>query len=83
MGSKNLKAIVARGDRKITVANEKMFDGVKERIRLKIANNGIEKALNAYGTGVLVNIINESYVHPTHNFLQQIKFPARRLQKPC
>ncbi|MDD1704461.1 MAG: aldehyde ferredoxin oxidoreductase family protein [Methanoregula sp.] len=75
MGSKNLKAIVARGDRKITVANEKMFDGVKERIRLKIANNGIEKALNAYGTGVLVNIINESYVHPTHNF-QSAHFPA-------
>lgn len=75
MGSKNLKAIVARGDRKIGVANERKLAEVKERIKKKIAENGIEKALNAYGTGVLVNIINESHVHPTQNF-QSAHFPA-------
>ena len=74
MGSKNLKAIAARGDRKIGVADEKKLAEVKEQIKKKIAENGIEKALNAFGTSVLVNIINENYVHPTRNF-QTAHFP--------
>jgi aldehyde:ferredoxin oxidoreductase len=74
MGSKNLKAIAARGDRRITVADEKKLTEIKEQIKQKIADNGIEKALHAYGTSVLVNIINENYVHPTRNF-QTAHFP--------
>ena len=68
MGSKNLKAIAARGDTKIGAADEKKFIDVKEQIRKKIAENAISKALHSYGTGVLVNIINENYIHPTRNF---------------
>ena len=41
---------------------------VKDRVRKKIEDNGIEKALHNYGTAVLVNIINENYVLPTRNF---------------
>lgn len=74
MGSKNLKAIAARGDRKIGVADEKKLAEVKEQIKKKIADNGIGKALHTYGTSVLVNIVNESYVHPTRNF-QSAHFP--------
>lgn len=68
MGSKNLKAIAARGDMKITFADEEKLNEVKERIRKKIEENGIEKALHDYGTAVLINIINENYVMPTRNF---------------
>jgi aldehyde:ferredoxin oxidoreductase len=75
MGSKNLKAIAARGDLPIKAADETQLDVVKERVRKKIEENGIEQALTKYGTAVLVNIINENYVLPTRNF-QSAHFPA-------
>jgi aldehyde:ferredoxin oxidoreductase len=75
MGSKNIKAIAARGNAKIGAADEKKLAEVKEQIRKKIGENAISKALHSYGTGVLVNIINENYIHPTHNF-QTAHFPT-------
>jgi aldehyde:ferredoxin oxidoreductase len=74
MGSKNLKAIAARGDLPIKAADEEKLNVVKDRVRKKIEENGIEKALHNYGTAVLVNIINENYVLPTRNF-QTAHFP--------
>ncbi len=74
MGSKNLKAIAARGDMPIKAADEAQFAVVKERVKNKIEANGIEKALHDYGTAVLVNIINENYVLPVRNF-QTAHFP--------
>ena len=68
MGSKNLKAIAARGDLPIKAADEERLNVVKDRVRKKIEDNGIEKALHNYGTAVLINIINENYVLPTRNF---------------
>ena len=68
MGSKNLKAIAARGDLPIKVADEAKLTAAKERVKKKIEENGIEQALGKYGTAVLVNIINENYVLPTRNF---------------
>ncbi len=68
MGAKNLKAIAARGDLPITPADEVQLNIVKERVRKKITDNGIEQALTKFGTAVLVNIINENYVLPTRNF---------------
>lgn len=68
MGSKLLKAIAARGDLPIKPADEEAFNRAKERIKKKIEENGIEKALHSYGTAVLINIINENYVMPTRNF---------------
>ncbi len=75
MGSKNLKAIAARGDLPITAADKAQLELVKERVRKKITENGVEQALQKYGTAVLVNIINENYVLPTRNF-QSAHFPA-------
>ncbi|MEI8331206.1 MAG: aldehyde ferredoxin oxidoreductase family protein [Methanomicrobiales archaeon] len=75
MGSKNLKAIAARGNQKIGVADEKKVAEIKVQIKKKIADNGIAKGLHTYGTSVLVNIVNESYVHPTRNF-QSAHFPT-------
>jgi aldehyde:ferredoxin oxidoreductase len=68
MGSKNLKAIAARGELPVKVADEAKLAEVKERVKKKIEANGIEKALHDYGTAVLVNIINENFVLPTRNF---------------
>ena len=74
LGFKNLKAIAARGDRPIDAADEERLNVVKDRVRGKIQENGIEQALHNYGTAVLVNIINENYVLPTRNF-QTARFP--------
>jgi aldehyde:ferredoxin oxidoreductase len=74
MGSKNLKAIAARGDLPIKAVDEERLNVVKDRVRKKIEDNGIEKALHNYGTAVLINIINENYVLPTRNF-QSAHFP--------
>ena len=68
MGSKNLKAIAARGDQPIKPADEAQLNAIKERVKKKIEDNGIAQALGKYGTAVLVNIINENYVLPTRNF---------------
>jgi len=69
MGSKNLKAIVVKGNRKVDVANP---DKLKEAFSVcmkKIKENGVTgQGLPTYGTAVLVNIINESGVYPTNNF---------------
>ncbi|HKM42143.1 MAG TPA: aldehyde ferredoxin oxidoreductase family protein [Methanocorpusculum sp.] len=74
MGSKNLKAIAARGDLPIKPADEEQLAVVKDRVRKKIKENGIMKGLHDYGTAVLVNILNENYLLPTRNF-QTAHFP--------
>ncbi|OPX64824.1 aldehyde ferredoxin oxidoreductase family protein [Methanoregula sp. PtaB.Bin085] len=75
MGSKNLKAIAARGDQMIKPADEAKLKAVNERVKKKLEENGIEQALQKYGTAVLINIINENYVMPTRNF-QSARFAA-------
>lgn len=69
MGSKNLKAIVVKGSNKVPVHDA---DGLKEAFKgylKKIKENGVTgQGLPTYGTGVLVNIINEHGVMPADNF---------------
>ncbi len=69
MGSKGLKAIVVRGTGKLSPANAEESKKVLKNIQQKIkANDVTGKGLPAYGTSVLVNLINESGVYPTKNF---------------
>lgn len=69
MGSKNLKAIVVRGTGKVPVANEDSLKEIVKECQKKIRENGVTgQGLPAYGTAVLVNIINENGVFPTNNF---------------
>jgi len=69
MGSKNLKAIVARGTGKVQPADAKQTKQVLTAIRKKIKENEVTgKGLPSYGTSILVNIINESGIYPTNNF---------------
>lgn len=69
MGSKNLKAIVAKGATKVDIYDK---DGLKASLQdkmKKIKDNGVTgQGLPTYGTAVLVNIINENGVFPTNNF---------------
>lgn len=69
MGFKNLKAIVVRGTGKITVNDEQSLKEAFSRSMAKIRENGVTgQGLPAYGTAVLVNIINENGAMPTNNF---------------
>lgn len=69
MGSKNVKAVAARGSGRITVADRDRFLALKADITKKIRENAISGGgLPRFGTAVLVNIINENYILPTRNF---------------
>jgi len=71
MGSKNLKAVVVRGTGKVATADEdkskEVIKGVMEKIK---GNDVTAKGLPAYGTAVLVNVINETGIYPTKNFME-------------
>jgi aldehyde:ferredoxin oxidoreductase len=69
MGSKNLKAIVVKGSQKVQLFNNDQLKEVVSNCTKKIRENGVTgQGLPAYGTAVLVNIINENGVFPTNNF---------------
>ncbi len=69
MGSKKLKAIVAKGTKSVEVHDKERFRIAVERSRRLIKKNGVtDKSLPVYGTPVLVNVINELGMLPTHNF---------------
>jgi aldehyde:ferredoxin oxidoreductase len=69
MGSKNLKAVVVRGSKTWTAVDP---EGLKEALRIgmqKIKENGVtSQGLPAYGTAVLVNIVNAAGSFPYRNF---------------
>ncbi len=69
MGSKKLKAIVVRGTNKVEVADPEKYKEINAALMKKIRENGVTgQGLPAYGTAVLVNIINETGALPTNNF---------------
>jgi len=69
MGSKNLKAVAVRGTKGVRVADPAAFMKVVAEARKKLAANPVTSAgLPAYGTNVLVNILNQAGGLPTRNF---------------
>lgn len=69
MGAKNLKAVVVRGSGKVEAADPEAFKNHVKSAMAKIKENGVTgQGLPAYGTAVLVNIINEAGIFPTNNF---------------
>jgi aldehyde:ferredoxin oxidoreductase len=76
LGSKNLKAIVARGTGKVALAQPDKVKELLSALAKKIKDNGVTgQGLPTYGTAVLVNIINEAGMYPTNNF-QLSHFPT-------
>jgi aldehyde:ferredoxin oxidoreductase len=69
MGSKNLKAIAVVGTGAINVADPKGFEAAVQKARKKVAAHPVGGAgLKAYGTEVLVNILNQIGSLPTRNY---------------
>ncbi len=74
MGSKNLKAVIAFGNKKSPIVEEeKMRETVKTQLKMIKENAVTGTGLPALGTKVLDNIINENGLYPTRNF-QQVQF---------
>ncbi len=77
MGSKNLKAIVLNGTRKVSVADSAAFKKAQEDVmRLLRASPAVmgELGLGEYGTAMLVDIVGQRKMAPTENF-QKTFFP--------
>jgi len=71
MGSKNLKAVVVRGTKGIRIADrQKFMEAVRESRRLLSENAVTSGGLPAYGTNVLVNILNSVGSLPTKNYIE-------------
>jgi aldehyde:ferredoxin oxidoreductase len=69
MGSKNLKAVVVVGNNPLEVSDPKAFEAAVMVARAKIQAHPVGGAgLKAYGTDVLVNILNQVGSLPTRNF---------------
>ncbi len=71
MGSKNLKAVVAKGFQSVQVAHPKEFMASCLAVIKKLKESAVTGAgLPKYGTPVLVNVINAHGFLPTRNFQQ-------------
>jgi aldehyde:ferredoxin oxidoreductase len=69
MGSKNLKAVAVVGNHPIAVSDPKAFEAAVMVARAKIQANPVGgSGLKAYGTDVLVNILNQVGSLPARNF---------------
>lgn len=69
MGYKNLKAVVVRGTNSVKVAKPQEFLDTCVDVRKKLKAHPVTgEGLAAYGTEVLVNILNESGALPTRNW---------------
>jgi len=69
MGSKKLKAVVVRGERKPAVFDPDGLSRVVEKAIQKLKENAVTgEGLPKLGTPILINVINESGALPTRNF---------------
>ncbi|HOW22455.1 MAG TPA: aldehyde ferredoxin oxidoreductase family protein [Sedimentibacter sp.] len=71
MGSKNLKAVVVKGTKGLSVANPMQFNKAVANAREKVTSHavtGTGGGLATYGTEILVNILNEMHAFPTNNW---------------
>ncbi len=67
MGSKKLKAIVVKGNKKPRIANEYAFKKYVSELREMLKHPALE-AVRLYGTADLVNIVNKFGALPIKNF---------------
>lgn len=80
MGSKKLKAIVAKGNKTVEIADKENFlFVVRECNRVFDQNPITSKALPRFGTAVLVNLMNELGVLPAKNFQATFLPEARNI----
>jgi len=73
LGSKRVKFIILdrKGAPGVKIVNKPLFDTGKKKVTESIQTHDLTKpkgALNAYGTAVLINVLNEAGGLPTRNF---------------
>lgn len=68
MGSKNLKAIAARGTTRVTVAEPEAFSRLAKVMHGRLRANAFYDSIHRYGTCGLVRIANEIGRFPARNF---------------
>ncbi len=74
MGSKNLKAVALRGTKGVQVKDYKSFMKAVDAGKAVLSGNAVTgEGLPAYGTQVLMNVINETGALPTRNH-QTVQF---------
>ena len=79
LGSKKVKAIAVRGDKRPIIADEVVFKETTERVRGKIKEMSVtSESLPDRGTAFLVDLINEEGGYPTRNFQTSIFSTADR-----
>jgi len=80
MGSKKLKAIVAKGTGAVTPADPEKARDVALNIRKMMAANPVcAEGLPTFGTNILMNIINASGGLPTRNFQEAYFTEAEKI----
>lgn len=76
MGSKNLKAVVVKGSKGVKVADPAGFMEAIGKARAMLKEHPVTgEGLGAYGTNVLVNILDQSGGLPVRNFRDSGTFP--------
>jgi aldehyde:ferredoxin oxidoreductase len=68
MGSKNLKAVVVRGTKKVDIHDPEKFRELSKSLAELIGQHGPNKTLHNLGTSNLINIVNNQGILPTRNF---------------
>ncbi len=79
MGSKNLKAIIAGGDRKITLADKTLFEHSVSVTRELVKQNAGMQVLGKDGTPFLVDLVNIMGIFPARNFQTGIFEDAEKI----
>lgn len=75
MGSKNLKAVAVRGTGGVKVADVNGFMAAAVDARQKLAAHPVtSQGLTAYGTNILINILNENGGLPVKNYSEAAVF---------
>jgi len=67
-GFKNLKGILVKGDKKISIANPKKFKKAQSEIKRMIFASPIIKVLQKYGTSSILSITDFMKILPVKNF---------------
>ncbi len=72
MGSKKLKAIVVKGDKKPAIVDEDGFKkACREALHLIKERRAASKGLSTYGTSAALNLMNYTKILPVKNFRQR------------
>lgn len=68
MGSKNLKAVVVRGTKKVNIFDKETVIELAKKFKNNYKNNPDDKNLSLFGTGYYTLLNNESGTLPVRNF---------------